>query len=103
MGGQCNDSEKATMMVGTNSDSDTILEFINPNTDGIELGVWKGHSSKKFFLRGVKSLQLVDSWSVAPYTNSTEFPGGMEEYLNRYRKTTGGSTIEDFTKFYDLV
>ena len=68
---------------------------------GAELGVWKGDSSK-LFLKRAKLLYLVDSWSIAPYSESDEH-GNYEAYIQRYKKIVGSQDPKDFQKYYDKI
>lgn len=89
------------MMFGRNVESDEILDHIKEGSIGAELGVWKGGSSKKFAAKKPAKLYLIDSWSVEPYKNSTEW--SWEQYISRYSKLTGGATEDRFQKYYDDV
>jgi hypothetical protein len=84
-----------------NKDAPSIAHLIAEGTVGAELGVWMGNSSKLFLDRGVKELHLVDSWSIEPYKDTTEFT--WEEYLSRYSKVTGEFNPDGFQRFYDRV
>lgn len=85
-----------------NKDSKNIMGLIEKDTVGAEIGVWYANSSKQFLKRGVKELHLVDAWSVEPYKESDEH-GTYENYLERYSKMCGGSTENDFQRYYDNV
>ncbi len=85
----------------TNEGSKITVTRIPENTIGIELGVWKGYSSE-IFLQKAKYLHLVDSWSIEPFTGSSEF-GTYDDYLKRYAKMVGSDKPEDFQKYYDDI
>ena len=93
------------MMGGsTNRDSKDILHLVEKGTVGAEIGVWKANTSVNFVKRGVKELHLVDAWSVEVYKEGigeTGEWGSYENYLQRYKQITGGTTEEHFTKYYD--
>lgn len=89
------------MMYGKNIDSEETWKRIPLNSVGVEIGVWRGRTSEKF-LRRVRHLHLVDSWSVIPYENSDEH-GNYESYLSRYEKLVGSRNPNDFQDFYNGV
>jgi hypothetical protein len=93
------------MMGGsTNKDSKDILHLIGKGTVGAEIGVWKANTSVNFVKRGVKELHLVDAWSVEVYkegVGETGEWGSYQNYLERYKKITGGTTEEYFKAYYD--
>lgn len=86
------------MMFGRNGEVQETIKRIPKSSIGVELGVWKGVSSE-LFSKKTSTLHLVDSWSVEPYTELESY----ESYLDRYSKLTGGSTPDDFMRFYDKV
>ena len=89
-------------MKGINVHVDGVLPRIPKGGVGIELGVWKGRSSVKFHgYTNPKMLHLVDSWSVQPYKQTSEWT--WEEYIQRYQTITGGFTEQDFDRYYDMV
>lgn len=89
------------MMYGKNIDVDETIKLIPNNSIGVEIGVWKGKSSQKF-LKKVKHLHLVDSWSPFPYQGLNEH-GSYEDYLSRYEELVGSRNPNDFQFFYDTV
>ena len=90
------------MMRGINVNIKGLLARIPSGGVGIELGVWKGGSSVKLLnSTNPKMLHLVDSWSVEPYKETTEWT--WEEYIQRYQELTGGFTEYDFQRYYDQV
>ena len=93
------------MMGGsTNRESKDIMYLVKKDTVGAEIGVWKANTSANFVKRGVKELHLVDAWSVEVYkegVGETGEWGSYENYLQRYKQITGGTTEEHFTKYYD--
>ena len=93
------------MMGGsTNRDSKDIMYLVDKDTVGAEIGVWKANTSVNFVKRGVKELHLVDAWSVEVYkegVGETGEWGSYENYLQRYKQVTGGTTEEDFKAYYD--
>lgn len=88
------------MMHGQNSYLDLIINKIPPNSVGAELGVWKGHSSKKFAVKASK-LYLVDSWSVEPYKNLSQ--DQIDKFIDRYYKLVKSRDLNDFQLYYDNV
>lgn len=84
---------------GINKNSKKVVKEILEDSIGVEIGVWKGSSSKQF-LKKAKHLHLVDSWSVEPYKSSNEH-GTYENYLERYSKLVGSSNPLDFEKYYE--
>ena len=89
------------MMVGRNPFAAKTMWRIPKDSIGAELGVWKGDSSK-LFLKRAKLLHLVDSWSIAPYSESDEH-GNYEAYIQRYKKIVGSKDPKDFQKYYDKI
>ena len=93
------------MMGGsTNHDSKDIMYLVKKDTVGAEIGVWKANTSANFVKKGVKELHLVDAWSVEVYKEGigeTGEWGSYENYLQRYRQVTGGTTEEHFKSYYD--
>ena len=93
------------MMGGsTNRDSKDIMYLVDKGTVGAEIGVWKANTSVNFVKRGVKELHLVDAWSVEVYkegVGETGEWGSYENYLQRYKQVTGGTTEEHFKAYYD--
>lgn len=91
-------------MVGKNKNSKAVAERIPVGSTGVELGVWKGDTSRIFLDRlGSKGfLHMVDSWSVEPYKGSKEH-GDYDNYLSRYESIVGSKKPEDFQKYYDNV
>ena len=93
------------MMGGsTNHDSKDIMYLVKKDTVGAEIGVWKANTSANFVKKGVKELHLVDAWSVEVYKEGigeTGEWGSYENYLQRYRQVTGGTTEEHFKAYYD--
>lgn len=89
---------------GENFNSDHILQFIEPNSVGAEVGVWKASSSIKFQKIGLKELHLIDPWSLSGFDLAKE-AGQWDEkfFFRKYTKVVGGSTPEEFTLFYDKV
>ena len=87
-------------MLGSASVTDEIIEKILYNSVGIEIGVWKGGSSKKF-IKKTKHLYLIDPWNIQSYTfkNEKEF----NNFIMKYSSMVGSKHIEDFQKFYDLT
>ena len=88
-------------MVGGNPFAEKTMWRIPKDSIGAELGVWKGDSSK-LFLKRAKLLHLVDSWSIAPYSESDEH-GNYEAYIQRYKKIVGSKDPKDFQKYYDKI
>lgn len=88
------------MMAGENLNSVKVLEFMEAGTKGLEIGVWKGDSSKLFLMRA-KHLTLVDAWSTTVYEEGTEFD--TADYYKRYRHIAKGKRKEHFVKMYDDV
>ena len=89
------------MMFGENFNSTAIVELIEHDTIGAELGVWKGDTSSKL-LKKAKHLHLVDAWSPIAFENSKEF-GGYSNYLKRYKKLVASEDPEKFKIFYDKI
>ena len=89
------------MMLGENVNSKVVLDHIPKNSIGLELGVWKGKTSK-LFNNLTKELHLVDSWSPIPYRTTSEWES-YETYLERYSSLTGSKDEESFFKYYDEV
>ena len=85
-----------------NKDSHNIMDLIEPDTVGCEIGVWMGSSSERFLKRRLRKFHMVDAWSVEAYKESTEH-GTYENYLERYSKICGGNTEKDFQRHYDNV
>jgi len=88
------------MMKGVNNNSQRLLEFIEPNTVGAELGVWKGDTSYKFLKRNVKELHLVDSWSLQAYEYDDNI---LSKVINRYSRLVGSTEKDDYEKYYNKV
>lgn len=86
------------MMVGTNNHSKETVKRIKQGSVGVELGVWKGNSSE-LFRKKASRLHLVDSWSVAPYTQLESY----QSYLDRYSSICGSKDPKDFKKYYDKI
>lgn len=86
------------MMKGINKPVHETVKRIPKNSVGVELGVWKGDSSKLFAKRA-SELHLVDAWSVEPYDNLEN----RDAYYERYADITGGTTPADFMKYYDRI
>ena len=76
--------------------------FIPENSVGIELGVWRGNGSAKFFEHGAAFIHMVDPWAVYAYEESDD-NGGYEEYINKYAKQVGSRDPEKFQRYYDAV
>lgn len=88
-------------MLGKNVGSDQTWQRIPLDSEGVEIGVWRGDSSAKF-LRRARHLHLVDAWSVVPYQHSEEH-GTYQNYLDRYAKIVGSRDPKDFQTYYDSV
>jgi hypothetical protein len=87
-----------------NKDVNNILHYINPNTIGIEIGVWAGDSSKKFIDRGITHLHLVDSWSVDAYmVQKNPEKGSYENFLQIMSKHAKSAKPEHVQKFFDAL
>lgn len=88
-----------------NPESYHIIPFIPHGTVGAEIGVWMGNSSMRFLKETKpKHLHLVDPWSKEPYKYQlVSEHESYEDYLKKYAKVTGGSTEEDFDRFYNQV
>lgn len=89
------------MMFGKNAGSAETAKRIPKGSTGIEVGVWRGDTTKKFLQRA-RFLHLVDPWSVVAYEDSDEF-GDYGGYLDRYSKLVGSRNPKDFQGYYDLV
>lgn len=89
-------------MFGNNVQSQYIMNHIPKDSEGAELGVWKGNTSQRFLDCGIKKLHLVDSWSTIPYVESDDF-GGYDKYLARYEKIVGSRDPKRFDQFYNDV
>lgn len=90
----------------TNTDSVNIMEYINANTIGAEIGVWKGGTSKLFLKRNPNKFYMVDPWAIEGYKAAVDDKDptfSYDTYMQKYSKLTGGSTVEAFTKYYDKV
>ena len=90
------------MMFGRNRGAKAVAERIQPDTTGVEIGVWEGETAALFLERGLKHLHLVDPWSATAYQDSSEF-GGYEHYLQRYAPLTGGASTEAFESYYNKL
>lgn len=86
------------MMKGVNRPVYETVKRIEQGSVGVELGVWKGDSSK-LFAECASELHLVDAWSVDPYKDLEN----LDEYYKRYASITGGTTPEEFMKYYDKI
>ena len=86
-----------------NRDSHHLMRQIPHNSNGAEIGVWAGNTSKQFLNCGIASLQLIDPWSVEPYKESDEYES-YDDYLEKYSKILKiEKTDEDFQKYYDVM
>jgi hypothetical protein len=91
------------MMYGENSGTDETVKRIPEGSVGVEIGVWKGQSSKKF-LKRVEHLHLVDPWSIRAYKNdSGEFTERGQTYFRRYAKLVGSQKPEAFQSYYEKI
>lgn len=90
-------------MVGYNSNSTNIVDYIPKNAVGAEIGVWKGDSSE-LFLRSVspKELHLVDPWSFSAFSANLT-PEELDIHLKKYSVLTGSVEPDAFDRFYDLI
>lgn len=90
-----------------NTDSVNILNLIELNTIGAEIGVWEGSTSIQIVKhRSPKKMYLVDPYSVRGYIPADEANDptfSYEKYYNNYAKLTGGKSEEHFEKYYDGV
>ena len=68
-----------------NRDSHHLMRQIPQNSNGAEIGVWAGNTSRQFLNCGIASLQLIDPWSVEPYKKSKEYKS-YDEYLTKYSR-----------------
>lgn len=94
------------MMAGINSDSNNILHLIKPGTIGAEIGVWEGHSSKKFYSTNPKMLYLVDPWSVNGHEEAQKAGDptfNYQTYITAYSHITGGKGEDAYMSYYDKV
>lgn len=94
------------MMAGINSDSNNILHLIKPGTVGAEIGVWEGHSSKKFYNTNPKMLYLVDPWSVNGHEEAQKAGDptfNYQTYITSYSHITGGKGEDAYMSHYDKV
>lgn len=89
------------MMFGKNKGIDAVVEAIQQDSIGIEIGVWRGDSSERLLTKA-KFLHLVDPWSVTAYEHSGEF-GDYQAYLDRYSELVGSQDAADFQRYYDDV
>ena len=89
-----------------NTDSVHIMQLIQPNTVGAEIGVWEGSSSIQMARKGLKKLHLVDPYSIRGYVPASEAKDptfNWEGYFKKYSKLTGGKSEKHFEKYYDEV
>ena len=85
------------MMRGRNTNSSSVIPHIPKDSVGVEIGVWKGDTSRLFLDSGrVRHLHLVDPWSVDAYDS-------WDGHLERYADIVGGDTIADVQRYYDKV
>jgi len=89
------------MMIGKNRNIKKLLTFIPENSEGVEIGVWKGETSK-LFLKKTKLLHLVDPWSADVYKGDNE-NGNFDDYLNKYSRLVGSNKEKDFNNYYENV
>lgn len=95
------------MMFSSNKESHQTAKRIPFGSVGVEIGVWRGESSK-LFLEQASHLHMVDPWSIEPYRLSPEH-GGFNGYLKRYGKMVGESshgraaTEGRFQAYYDNI
>ena len=89
------------MATPTNVDSINIIHLIEKGSRGVEIGVWKGSTTKKFLERKLEKLVLIDPWSVDPYKERGEEK--FNEYIKRYSELVEGKTEEKFQSYYDEV
>jgi hypothetical protein len=89
------------MATPINVDSNNIIKLIGKGSRGVEIGVWKGSTTKKFLERNLEKLILIDPWSVDPYKERGEEK--FNEYIKRYSELVEGKTEEKFQSYYDEV
>ena len=91
-------------MNGINRGAKDTAQRIQPNSVGVELGVWKGDSSEYFSYK-TKKLHLVDSWSIDSYKHLDTW----ERYLDNHKslvKIKGKvkeKSYKHFQSYYDKV
>lgn len=83
-----------------------LCNLIPDDSIGIEIGVWKGWSTRTFLNHTkCKFIYAVDAWSTSVYkeSESTEDPEwkSYEAYKKRYRKIVPSGKDEDFDREYD--
>ena len=89
------------MATSTNVDSINIIHLIEKSSRGVEIGVWKGSTTKKFLQRNLEKLVLIDPWSTDPYKQRGEEE--FNTYLERYSKMVNGEKEENFQSYYEKV
>lgn len=89
------------MATTTNVDSVNIIHLIEKGSRGVEIGVWRGSTTKRFLERNLEKLVLIDPWSTDPYKQRGEKE--FNTYLERYSKLVDGNKEEKFQSYYDKV
>lgn len=89
------------MKTPVNIDSVNIIDLIKNGTSGIEIGVWKGSTTRRFLQKNLSSLTLIDPWSIDPYKKlgQSEF----DSYLSKYSTLVKSEDEENFQSYYDEV
>lgn len=91
-----------TMMTTPNNvDSVNIIDLIKSGTTGIEIGVWKGSTTRRFLNKNPKRLVLIDPWSIDPYKRYGK--QDFDNYLTRYENLVNGKTEAQFQEHYEDV
>lgn len=88
------------MMLGRNKNVKKLIKLIPKNTEGIEIGGWKGETSK-MFLPKARLLHLVDPWSKV-YKGINE-NGDFKDYLNKYSNLVGSNNKDSFDNYYEKI
>ena len=88
------------MMIDTkkNNDFREVLQFIEPDTVGAEIGTWRGDTAAEFVKIGLKKPYVVD-----PHTLNVIPKADLNSFIRRYSKVVGSKNIEDFHVFYDQL
>lgn len=81
-----------------NDDAREVLQFIEPNTVGAEIGTWRGDTAAEFVKIGLRKLYVVD-----PHTLDVISESNRDAFVKRYCKTVGSSNTEAFNDFYDRL
>jgi len=91
-------------MNGLNRGIRHLINEIEYESIGVELGVWRGDSSH-YFIKRAKKMHLVDSWSLESYKHLDTWENYLERNKNliKIKGKVKEKHIKSFQEYYDKI